>query len=86
MRTYHEKENTKDKEMNVMPVIETLEYERVAYVKEMEEYLNNLKQMTRSEAKKISHDNLVKCQIIQENGEFTERYQCLKVDVPKKRK
>lgn len=63
-----------DKEVSVMPTIELIEYERIAYIKGMEEYLDNLKRMTKTEAKKISHENLVKSHILQENGEFTERY------------
>ena len=35
-----------------MPVSEVLEYERVAYVEEMEEYLQNLKQMEKMKQKR----------------------------------
>ena len=40
----------------------------------MEEYLCNLKNMPDSEAIKKSRSNLINSKIIQENGEFTERY------------
>lgn len=72
--TENEKVYTEDKEVNVMPTMEMIEYERVAYVKGMEEYLYNLKKMNKVDAKKKSFDNLVRCNIIHENGEFTERY------------
>ena len=67
-----------DKEVYYMPSVEMIEYERASYIKEMEDYLFNLKRMKKSEARKISHDNLVKSQIIKENGEFTERYEFTK--------
>lgn len=57
-----------------MPSIEQVEYERVAYLKGMEDYLQKLKSMPRSEAVKKSRINLMNCHIIQEDGEFTERY------------
>ena len=60
----------KDKEMKSMPVIETIEYERVAYIEEMKIYLNNLKSMDKSVAVKISRENLIKSEIIMENGDF----------------
>lgn len=76
---------TKDKEVNIMPTMEMIECERVAYVKEMEEYLQKLKQMKKSEAKKKSFDNLVQSQIIHENGEFTEHYEYTKIMLREKR-
>lgn len=57
-----------------MPTIELVERERVTYVKEMQEYLRQLKQLSKAEAKKQSRKNLIDSNIIQENGEFTERY------------
>ncbi len=76
---------TKEKEVKVMPTIEMIECERVAYVKEMEEYLQKLKQMKKSDAKKKSFDNLVQSQIIHENGEFTEHYKYTKLTLQEKR-
>ncbi len=61
-------------EVNVMPTIELVEYERAAYVKEMEEYLQKLKSMPNAEARKKSRINLENSHIIQKNGEFSERY------------
>lgn len=54
--------------------VEAIESEKVAYVKEMEDYLENLKKMNKNKAKKKSFENLVKSQIINKNGEFTEHY------------
>ncbi|MCI8507660.1 MAG: hypothetical protein HFJ06_03700 [Lachnospiraceae bacterium] len=34
---------TKDKEVNIMSSIELIEREKVTYVKEMQEYLNSIK-------------------------------------------
>ena len=62
-----------------MPTIELIECERVAYVKQMEEYLSNLKNMNKKEAKKISYENLVKSEIITESGEFSERYEFTRI-------
>lgn len=76
---------SKDEEVNVMPTIEMIECERVAYVKEMEEYLQQLKQMNKCDAKRKSFENLVKSQIIHEDGEFTERYEYTKIIMQKKR-
>lgn len=58
-----------------MPVIELIERERVAYVQEMEDYLQCLKKMTKQEAKRVSYENLVRSEIITESGEYTERYE-----------
>lgn len=52
MRKVSEKIKTRDKEMIDMSVSEVLEYERVAYVEEMEEYLQNLKQMGKMKQKR----------------------------------
>lgn len=57
-----------------MPPIEIMEHERIAYVKGMEKYLRDLKSMSIGEAKKMSHENLVRSQIIKESGEFTAHY------------
>ena len=66
--------NTEEKEAEIMPTIELIEYERIEYIKEMEDYLNNLKKMPKEEAIKKSRENLINSNIIQENGEFTEQY------------
>lgn len=66
--------STNDKEVDTVPAIELVEHERVAYVKGMENYLQKLKAMPDSEAIKKSRINLESCNIIQENGEFSERY------------
>lgn len=58
-----------------MPTMESIEYERVAYVKGMDNYLQKLKSMPADEAKKRAQLNLESCHIIQADGEFTERYQ-----------
>ena len=62
------------KEVDVMPTIELVEYERTAYIKGMEAYLQNLKSMDHSEALRKSKRNLQGSHIIQEDGEFTDRY------------
>ena len=61
-------------EVDVMPAIELVEYERTAYVKGMEDYLRKLKLMPNNEAVKKSQESLEKCHIIREDGEFSERY------------
>lgn len=63
-----------DKEVDIMPTVELVEYKRVAYVKGMEDYLQKLKLMSYSEALRESKRNLKDSHIIQEDGEFTERY------------
>ncbi len=67
-----------DKEADVMPVIELIEHERITYIKEMEDYLQKLKEMPKEQAKKLSKENLMKNNIIKENGEFTDYYRSLK--------
>lgn len=62
-----------------MPEIELVEYERIAYVKGMEDYLQNLRSMPYKEAVRKSQINLQNCHIIQENGEFTEKYNDSKI-------
>ncbi len=76
---------TKDKEVDIMPTIELLEHERVAYINGMEEYLQRLKNMEHSQAKKVSFENLKKSKIIGENGEFTEHYESMQINMSKKR-
>lgn len=71
---------TKDEEVNVMPPIELIEREKVTYVKEMQEYLYALKKMSNEDAKRISQENLIKSQIIQDNGEFSERYRFSRIN------
>jgi hypothetical protein len=65
---------TKSAEVNNMPAIEEVEYERISYVKGMESYLKKLKNMPNSEAMQQSKINLQNSQIISEDGEFTEKY------------
>jgi len=77
--------HTKEKEVDIMPTIELLECERVAYINGMKEYLQRLKSMEHSQAKKLSLENLKKSEIIGENGEFTEHYECLQMNIPPKR-
>ena len=66
---YVKPKDTNDKDVTYM-----LEYERVNCVKEMQDYLRNLKKLSKNEAKEKSFQNLVKSEIICENGEFTERF------------
>lgn len=63
-----------DEEVEDMPTVESVECERVAYIKGMEDYLRKLRLMTDSEAVKKSRKSLESCNIIQEDGEFSERY------------
>lgn len=71
---YVKLKDTNDKEVMYMPTMDMIEYERVNYVKEMQDYLRNLKNLNKKEAKEKSFQNLVKSDIISENGEFTERF------------
>ena len=64
----------KDTEGDGMPTIEAVECQRVAYVKGMKDYLKKLKSMTNGEAVKRSRKSLESSNIIQEDGEFTDRY------------
>ena len=52
----------------------------------MKDYLRSLKNMPEPEAKKIFHENLVKSNIIIEDGHFTERYEFTRINVQRKRK
>lgn len=70
--------------VDVMPSVELVEYEKVAYINEMKEYLQKLKSMEYSQAKKISFENLKGSKIIDENGEFTEHYECVRISVQKR--
>ncbi|MCI9297137.1 MAG: hypothetical protein HFI10_06790 [Lachnospiraceae bacterium] len=74
----------KDKEVNIMPSVELIECEKVAYINGMKEYLKQLKSMEQSQAKKISLENLKKSKIIGENGEFTEHYEYMRMSVQKR--
>ena len=74
----------KDKEVNIMPSVELIECEKVAYINGMKEYLKQLKSMEQSQAKKISLENLKKSKIIGENGEFTEHYEYMRMSVRKR--
>ena len=75
----------KDKEVNVMPSVELVECEKVAYINGMKEYLQKLKNMEHSQAKEISFENLKRSKIIGENGEFTEHYGNMQMSVQNKR-
>lgn len=75
----------KDKEVNVMPSVELIECEKVAYINGMKEYLQRLKNMENSRAKELSFENLKRSKIIGENGEFTEHYEHVRMNVQKKR-
>ena len=68
-----------------MPSIELVECEKVAYIKGMKEYLQKLKNMDHSQAKEISFENLKRCKIIGENGEFTEHYEYMRMSEQNKR-
>lgn len=72
-----------DEEVDVMPSVELVESERVAYVQEMEDYLTNLKNMPDNLAQETSRENLLNCNIIQENGDFTERYKFSRINAKK---
>lgn len=50
------------------------EADKVAYVREMQEYLETLKKLPKTDAPKISRENLIRCGIIEENGCFSARY------------
>lgn len=64
-----------DDEVTGMLPVELIECEKVAYINEMRNYLHILKNMPKPEAKRISHENLVKSKIITEDGCFTEQYE-----------
>lgn len=66
--------SAKDNKGDIMPTIELLECERVAYVKGMDNYLQKLKAMPDDEAIEKSRINLQNSNIIEPNGDFTERY------------
>ena len=74
-----------DKGVNIMPSVELVECDKVAYINEMKEYLQKLKNMEHSQAKEISFENLKKSKIIGENGEFTEHYEYMQMNVQNKR-
>lgn len=76
---------TNEQEVKNMPMIDVIEYERVTYVKEMQDYLQKLKKMNKKEAQKKSFQNLVLSDIIHENGDFTEHYEYTKIMLRKKR-
>ena len=74
----------KDKEVNIMPSVELIECEKVACINVMKEYLQKLKNMEHSQAKKFHLKNLKKSKIIGENGEFTEHYEYMRMSVQKR--
>lgn len=80
-----DKDTKEEKEVFLMPTVELIEREKVAYVDEMKDYLKNLKCMPASEARKKSQENLFKSQIIDANGEFAERYKYSRLNSQKKR-
>lgn len=71
---HDDRECAEDKGIEKMPMMDAIEYERVTYVNEMQDYLDKLKKMGKKEAKKKSFQNLVESEIIHENGEFTEHF------------
>lgn len=75
----------RESEVDIMPSVELIESEKVAYINEMKKYLQKLKNMEHSQAKKVSLENLMKSNIIGENGEFTEHYEYMQISVQKKR-
>lgn len=75
----------RESEVDVMPSVELIECEKIAYINGMKEYLQRLKSMEHSQAKKVSLENLKKSKIIGENGEFTEHYEYMRTGVHKKR-
>ncbi|MCM1026430.1 MAG: hypothetical protein NC432_08325 [Roseburia sp.] len=70
--------------VGVMPSVELVECEKIAYINGMKEYLQKLKSMEQSQAMKVSLDNLKKSKIIGDNGEFTEHYEYMKIGVQKR--
>lgn len=75
----------RESEVDIMPSVELIEYEKVNYINRMKNYLNNLKNMEYDQAKEISLENLNKSGILGENGEFTEHYEYMQINVQKKR-
>ena len=61
---YVKPKDTNDKEVTYMPTMDMIEYERVNYVKEMQDYLRNLKKLSKNEVKEKSFHYLVKSEII----------------------
>ena len=45
------------------------------YAHGLKEYLNNLKNMPRDEAKKKAKQNLIKCGVLDENGDLIKRHE-----------
>lgn len=76
--------STDDEGMGIMPTIELIEPEKIAYVKGMEDYLQKLKSMPNNLAIEKSRANLESSHIIQEDGEFTERYSYSKLFTKRK--
>lgn len=62
------------KDDDIMPTIELVEKERLSYIDEMEQYLENLKTMPKEKAVELSKKNLIESGIIDENCELTEHY------------
>ncbi|MCM1282954.1 MAG: hypothetical protein NC242_04830 [Roseburia sp.] len=81
---YDMNDGKSEREVNIMPTVELIECERVAYVKEMQDYLRELKRMNKMDAQKKSFENLVQSEIICENGEFTDHYEYTKIMLQKK--
>ncbi|MCM1211583.1 MAG: hypothetical protein NC318_08260 [Blautia sp.] len=65
----------REREVDIMPSVEMIESEKIAYINGMKEYLQRLKGMEQSQAKKVSLENLKKSEIIGDNGDFTEHYE-----------
>ena len=62
-----------EKEADAMPDIDLIEYERIAYIKEMQEYFEKLKKMNKKEAQEMSFQNLVNSGILTPDGRFPSR-------------
>ena len=76
--------NKEESEVGIMPSVDLVEQERIAYINEMKEYLKTLKGMERGLAKKKSLENLKRSGIIDENGEFTEHYKHMRTSMKKR--
>lgn len=65
---------TQKEEDDIMPTIELVEKERLSYLDDMAQYLENLRAMPKKEAEELSKRNLIESGIIDENCELTEHY------------
>ncbi|MCM1099867.1 MAG: hypothetical protein NC079_05310 [Clostridium sp.] len=74
----------RESEVHIMPSVELMECEKIAYISGMKEYLQKLKSMEQSQAQRISLENLRQSKIIGENGEFTEHYGFMRTSTQKR--